>query len=141
MLKVIKGFNKRENCFLHGDLGLSNILIKKDSIWIIDPSINNFQDKIYLFGPYYYDLAHIIVYTDIMIPLLYFPFYKKKNTPNFEKAILLGYEGERKIKINIKKLKKMKKILLINYYNARRNKSGILYSIRRKIIENGLKNY
>jgi len=137
----IRGFDKKEFCFLHGDLGLSNILIGVDKIWIIDPSVNNFQDKVYLFGPYYYDLAHISAYTDIIMPLIYLPFYKKKNIPYLEKALVLGYEKERGIKVNLKKLGDMKRILLINYYRATINKKGFFNYMRKKIVENELRNY
>lgn len=138
---LLNGFDKGDLCFLHGDFGLSNILIQKENIWIIDPSVSSFQDKVFAYGPFYYDLAQISFYSKYVLPLKYQIFYKKSHAETLIKAMISGYENERGTKIDINKLENMEIEIAERYYKTISNKSGLKALLWRRIIKNAKKNY
>ena len=136
---VPKGYSESEFCFLYGDLGLSNVLIKGKDIWLVDPSTSSYQPYVFAYGPFYYDLAQLIEYMKVLIPLPGLMLYKRTNTLCFEKAFLEGYKQESGATISEKKLNRMK-IFILEQYLKKNPNFFPLKQIWRQILRNELKN-
>jgi hypothetical protein len=124
---------KEKECFLYGDFGISNILVKKEKIYLIDPSFNSIQNKVFLYGTIYYDLSFFIFQLTYLYPLKNYFFIKKQNTKLFVEEFVKAYEKESREKISKellnKSLEKIKKEYLENLGNSLRE------SIWKKIIK------